>query len=71
MNLVTLETAALRAAITLMRRALRDVYLPDESALESYQLDVRRVLESLDGLENALVRLDVALDRDRLGSMPF
>lgn len=71
MNLVTLETALLRAALTLVRRALRDVYLPDEAALEPYQLDVRRVLERLDDLETALVRLDVAVDRDRLRSMPF
>ncbi len=71
MNLAALETATLRAAITLVRRALRDVYLPSESALEPHQLDVRRVLDSLDNLEIALVRLDVAVDRDRLGSMPF
>lgn len=71
MNLVTLETTVLRAALTLVRRALRDVYLPDESALEPYQVDVRRVLRLLDDLEIALVRLDVAVDRDRLGSMPF
>jgi hypothetical protein len=71
MSLVTLETAALRAAITLLRRALRDVYLPGDDALEPHQLEVRRVLDTLDDLETSLIRLDVAIDRDRLGSMPF
>jgi hypothetical protein len=71
MNPVSLEAAILRAAITLVRRALRDTYLPGDDALEPLQRDVCRALESLDQLEIALLRLDVAVDRDRLGSLPF
>ena len=71
MSLVALETAAMRAAIALVRRALRDVYLPGECALEPHQRDVHRVLDSLDDLEAALVRLDVAVSRDPVGRMPF
>ncbi|WP_394824414.1 hypothetical protein [Pendulispora albinea] len=71
MNRVTLEAAALRVAITLVRRTLRDVYLPGDDAFEPHQRDVGRVLELLDQLEIALLRLDIALDRDRIGSQPF
>ena len=71
MSLVRLETAAMRATIALVRRALRDVYLPGQEALEPQQRDVVRVLESLDDMEVALVRLDVALDRRSNSDFPL
>jgi hypothetical protein len=71
MNLLTLETAVLRAAIGLVRRAVRDSYLPGEDALEPHQRDAERVLDSLDELEIALLQLDVAVARTPLGRLPF
>jgi len=71
MSLVRLETAAMRATIALVRRALRDVYLPGQEALEPYQRDVERTLEALDDIEVALVRLDVALERHSASEFPF
>ncbi len=71
MSLVQLETAAMRATMALVRRALRDVYLPGQDALEPHQRDVERVLESLDEIEVALVRLDVALARGGNSGFPF
>ncbi len=44
MNLLALETAVLRAAIGLVRRAVRNTFLPGEDALEPHQ----RVRASLD-----------------------
>jgi hypothetical protein len=69
--ILRLETAAMRATIALVRRGLRDVYLPGQEALEPHQRDVVRVLESLDDIEIALVRLDVALDRRSNSDVPF
>jgi len=70
MTLHALEATATRAAIALLRRSLLDVYLPHDDALEPFQRDVRRVLELLDRLDSALLRLDIAVD-SRSGPLPF
>jgi hypothetical protein len=71
MSPARLETAALRVAAALLRRALRDVYLPGHDSIEPHHRDVERVLEFLDDLDVALVRLDVAIARHANSDFPF
>lgn len=65
MSLVDLEIAATRAAVAILRRALRDLEPDDDGPLDPTQRDARRVALALDQLEADLLRLELDLIPDR------
>lgn len=65
MSLVDLEIAATRAAVALLRRALRDFEPDHDGAFNPTQRHARTIALLLDQLEADLLRLELDLIPDR------